>query len=264
MQEYPIGIYSCNTKLMKHFTAIFITVLLLLVTACNSPLSNAKVGDLSAISAKIEIIQDLTNKKDNSISVSLYDKDGDVIANKDIKIKVNDTILDFIQKQELYYTTTTKYGKDNIPSDHLFKFEVILTNGKSYFLGSVAPITEINEDDIHFSEKGNFDKETMIYWYNLKEVNQISITKSVLLKTSTKTEKNYDYEPLAAKKIANTGRYVILKSHYVTERSIISGLEIKFSASKTGIMNSELLENSSITINGHIDKYINFEELNQN
>lgn len=245
---------------MKHLIKLFFPVLLLLINSCNSPLSKSKISELSPIRAKIEMRQSLTDKNNNSATVELYDEDGYKIINKNIKIKVNDTILDFKQRQELYYTTTTKYTKDNIPAKNLFKFEIILTNGKSYLLGSIEPLAEINEDNIQFAPKGNWNEDAVIYWKNLKDVNKLTITKSILLNTSTKTEMNYDYEQLIEKKIENSGKQVVSKSNYIDKRSTISSLEIVFSASKNGTINTELLENSSIVIEGHIDKYIKFDE----
>lgn len=100
--------------------------------------------------------------------------------------------LDFKEKQELYYVTTTAYIKSNVPVTDAYRFEIILTDGKSYVLGSVKPLPENNEKDIVCKEKGNFNEDFVISWSNLKEINEISITKSVLLSTSTQTEHNYD------------------------------------------------------------------------
>lgn len=208
----------------------------------------------------MEIFQNLTNKEDNNVIVHLFDEDGKTIANKAIKLKVNNVDLDFKEKQELYYMTTTEYSAGDIPAGVMYNLEIILTDGTSYSLGSIAPIAESREKDIVCDEKGDFDKDFNIYWYDLKEINELSVTKSVRLSTSTKTEQNYDYEPVVTKKIWANGKYVMSKSDYITSKSTISSLEIKFNALKFGRVNTELLEGSEIKISGHIDKIIDFDE----
>lgn len=237
--------------------------MVLLINACQSPLSEGNVSDLSAIGAIIEVSQNLTNQKENWVSIQLFDKDGRTIANKALKIKVNNIDLDFHQKQELYYTTTTRYIADSIPVAKLYNFEIVLTNGKTYFLGKVAPLAEINEKDILCAETGKFDQDFVISWKNLKEVNEISVMKSIKLKTSTKLEQNYSYETIITKEIKSDGNYIVPKSSYIDSKSIISDLEIKFNALKSGRVNPDLLEDSKITISGTIDKTVDFDEESQ-
>jgi hypothetical protein len=248
---------------MKHTLKLFLLPLVLLINACQSPLSEGNVNDLSAIGATIEVSQNLTNQKDNGVNVSLFDKNGRSIANKGIKIKVNNMDLDFYQRQELYYTTTTKYIASDIPVAKLYNFEIVLTNGKTYFLGKVAPLAEVNEKDITCDETGNFDQDFGISWKNLKEVNEISIMKSIKLKTSTKLEQNYSYETIITKAIKSDGNYIVPKSSFIDLKSIISDLEIKFNALKYGRMNPDLVENSKITISGTINKVVDFDEESQ-
>jgi hypothetical protein len=236
---------------------------ILLFSACQSSLSTGPVTDLAKIGARIEMSQNLTDQHDNSVSISLSDDGGRSIANEGIKISVNGIDLDFRQKQELYYTTSTWYATENIPVSPLYKFEITLTNGKSYFLGSVQPIGISREKDIICDEKGSFDKDFMIRWNNLADVNEIMITKGVKLNTSTKLEENLDYEPVITKQIWGGGQYILPKTEFIKPTSVITHLEIKFTALKTGLINTQLVENSMIQISGHLDKTISFEEQNQ-
>ncbi len=245
---------------MGYIIRLFPVFALLLISACKSPLSKGEADELSAIGAKVEIFQNLTDKKDNNVTVSLFDSHGKTISNKNITLKVNGVALDFKEKQELYYVTTTTYTKSNLPVIDAFRFEIILTDGKSYVLGNVKPLSENNEKDIVCNEKGNFNEDFVISWSNLKEINEISISKSVLLSTSTQTEQYYDYEPVITKKIESSGRYIIPKSGYINSTSTISGLEIKFNAIKSGDINTSLLDDSEIKIYGYIDKRINYDE----
>lgn len=245
---------------MRNTIQLLSLITILLFSACQSSLSTGPVTDLGKIGARIEMSQNLTNQHDNDVRISLFDDDGRSIANEAIKIRVNGIDLDFRQKQELYYTTSTWYATENIPVSPLYKFEITLTNGKSYALGTVQPIGLSREKDIICDEKGSLDKDFIIRWNNLADVNEIMITKGVRLSTSTKLEENLDYEPVITEQIWGGGHYILPKTQFIKPTSIITHLEIKFTALKTGSINEQLVENSTIQISGHLDKTISFEE----
>lgn len=249
-----------NLKRFDGNRNLFLIAILLTLNACSSPLSKEKVEDLGLIGARIEMLQNLSDKKDNSVLISLFDKDGKRVGNKDINLKVNDADLAFRERKELYYTTAPEYTAVDIPVAEVYNFEITLTDGKSYFLGSINPIAESNEQDIVCLEKGSLDKDFVISWNNLNEINELSINKSILLNTSTKTSKNYSSEQLANKIIGRRGKYVVPKSKYINSSSTISGLEIKFNATKSGNLSANLIKGSEIKISGNIDKNVNFED----
>jgi hypothetical protein len=240
----------------KFIIKLWVLAILLFISACQSPLSEGQINELSLINARVEVWQDLTNKNRNEVTVLLYDEDGKPIRNKSISLKVNNVALNYNERQELYYTTTSKYLAIDVPVDMQYKIQITLSNGKTYFLGSIRALAENSENDISCLENGDFNKDFVIWWRNLKDIQEISINKSVLLATSTKTEQNYDSEPVVTKKIWNQGRYIVPRASYVTTKSTISGLEIKFSAEKFGTMNPALLKGSEIKIFGHIDKTV--------
>ena len=91
----------------------------------------------------------------------------------------------------MYYTITSKYSASDVPIEQAYNFQITLSDGKSYFLGSIKPLVENKENDIICDEKGDFDKDLVISWNNLKDISELSITKGVLLSTSTKTQQNY-------------------------------------------------------------------------
>ena len=235
-------------------------VLTILISSCKSPLSDGNAEDLSAICAKIEIYQNLSDRKDNRVTVSLYDDDNNAIDNKNITIKVNGIVLDTVEAKRLYYFTSNFYSKENIPVNDIYKFEIFLTDKKTYVLGSIKPIEESDENTIVLPEHGDFDKDFVVRWHDLKEINELSISRGVLLKTPNTLDKNYDYESTILRDIGAEGTYSLPKSSFITSKSVLSGIEMKFTALKFGEVNKQLLSNSEIKISGHIDKYVNFEE----
>lgn len=245
---------------MRPTIYIFLLAILLFINGCESPLSKGKVEGLALIEAKVEMLQSLSDKKENSVIVRLYDKNGKRIGNKDITVKVNNTALDFKVIQELYYTTAPEYMVSNIPVSEIYKFEITLTNGKTYVLGSVKPLAESKESDIVCNKKGSLDKEFVIYWNNLKDVNELLIKKDILLNTSTKTSKNYSSDSVVTKTIGSSGQYIVPRSVYKNSESIISSLSIRFNALKFGNVNPALVEGSEIKISGSFNKTVDFEE----
>jgi len=234
--------------------------LMLILASCKSSLSEGEAKDLSAIIAKIEIQQNLADRNDNSVIVSLYDTDNNRIANKNIIIKANNVVLDTVETTSLYYTKSNFYRKENILVGDNYKFEITLTDNKTYLLGSVKPITEIDDKNIKLNETGDFEKDFVMNWHDLKEMNQLSISKSVLLKSSTRLEMTYPYEDTQLRKIGGDGKYVLPKSAYINSKRILSGVEFKFIALKLGDISKELAKGSEIKISGAVDKYVNFDE----
>lgn len=244
---------------MKSLMFPALLVLLILINSCKSSLSDGKLEDLSAICAKIEVSQNLSDRKDNRVTVWLYDSDNHIINNKNIIIRVNGILLDTVETKRLYYFTSNFYAKENIPVNDLYKFEIILTDKKTYVLASIKPIEESVENTISLPKNGDFDKDLVISWHKLKEINELSISKGLLLKTSDTLITTYESET-TVKKIGPEGNYSFPKSSFISSKSILSGIEMKFTALKFGELNKQLLSNSEIKISGHIDKYVDFDE----
>ncbi|WP_443947091.1 hypothetical protein ACJVDH_08275 [Pedobacter sp. AW1-32] len=223
-------------------------------------MSTENLDELSALDVRIAISQDLTSKKKNDVSVYIYDKDGRSIRNKKIKISANKVALSYIERQELYYTTTSKYLLDNVPVEKGYELQITLPNGKTYFLGKIEALAKINPGSISCELTGDLAKDFVIYWKGLSEITELSMTKGVLLRNSTQLHRNFDYQPLFTRKISSNGKYILSRSNYVDSRSKIHSLEIRFSAEKSGIVNSRLLRGSEIKISGHIDRLINFNQ----
>ena len=246
-------------------TTLLSMAILLLFCSCErkSTLSEGKVEDLSLIGANIQMTQSLTNHKNKSVQVeaNLYDKDGYAIDNDSIKIKVNgvDLILRKIPGMGLNDYEYISYEK--IPYSNDYTFEIILTNGASHFLGTIHSIEESNENDIVCDEKGDLNKDCIITWKNLKEINKLEINKNVKLNKPDSTNCIYitGLDEII-KKIDSKGKYIIPKAEYIKPESTINLIGFDFKAEKSGKTNHKLLEGSEIKISGQIEKIISFEK----
>lgn len=245
---------------MKYFTPIAICVLL--ITSCNqSELSTQKVNDISLIAADITIYQDHFDKKKNTVAIQLSDKKGDVIRNDSIVIFVNNIRVKITHKQGLYYTEESYYYLSDVPVNDNYTAEIKLYNGKKQVLGTVKALQQESIDNIDCDEKGDLNKNTVVKWKNLKDIDRLEISTSMRAKIETDSNTTTVSEMAPAiKKIARYGSYVFLKKDYADSASSINLLTFDFQTTKVGKTNPKLLEKSKITISTSMSKTINFEK----
>jgi hypothetical protein len=237
---------------------LILIVALMFFCSCEikSSLSEGKVEDLSLIGAEFKI--STSNNQDVFVSGNLYDKDGKAIDNDSIQIKVNniDLILGKIPGMGLNDYEYRSY--DKIPVSDNYNFEIVLTNGKKHFLGSIKPIEKINENDIVCNEVGDLNKDCFISWHNLKEYNELEIIKSF---QSLKPDSTNNYSTSSKddiKKINSNGKYIIPKTEYSNDNIPINFIVFNFKASKLGTINPDLIKGSKITNEERVEKMISF------
>ncbi|MEO8254402.1 MAG: hypothetical protein ABI554_08425 [Flavobacterium sp.] len=233
---------------------------LLVLTSCNSNLSTEKVEDIGLIGATIEITQNPTDAMDSWMTIDLFDKDRKIIRNDSLKIIVNGIETTLQHRQGLYYNDESRYYSENAPVNQSYTFEIKLTNGKKYFLGSINALSEEKIENITCAEQGDLNKNTVIKWKDLKNINELTIYTSILLKTPNTNDKNYSAKDVIVKKISSTGIYTIPKSEYFDPKWTVSGFELKFTATKFGKTNPKLIDGSKISISTVIEKNSNLEK----
>lgn len=239
---------------------IFFFPFLLVLTSCNSDLSSGKIEDIGLIGTTIEITQNPTDRKDSWTTIDLFDKDNKRIRNDSIKIIVNGIETSLQHHQGLYYTDESKYYSENAPLNNIYNFEIKLSDGKKYHLGSISALSEEKIENIECDEQGDLNKNTVIKWKELKNINELTIYTSILLKTHNSNDKNYSGKDVIVKQIGSTGEITIPKSEYLDPKWTVSGFELKFTAKKFGKTNPKLIEGSKISISTLIEKNINLEK----
>lgn len=244
------------------FSKLILIAMLMFFCSCEikSSLSKGKVEDLSLIGAAFEI--STSNSNEVAAKGNLYDKDGDAIDNDSIKIKVNniDLILGKIPGMGLNDYEYRSY--DKIPISDNYKFEIILTNGKKYFLGAIKPITKVNKNDIVCNEVGDLNKDCIISWQNLKDYNELVIDKSYQSLKPDSTNNYLTSGNRLIEKIKANGIYIVPKSDYTQNKIPIQLIALSFKASKFATLNSDLIQGSKITIDESNDKIISFDPNN--
>ncbi|MGY0035132.1 hypothetical protein [Pedobacter sp. NJ-S-72] len=122
-------------------------------------------------------------------------------------------------------------------------------------------MSEEKIENIECAEQGDLNKNTVIKWKELKNINELTIYTSTLLKTPNSNDKNYSSKDVIVKQISSKGEYTISKSEYFDPKWTVSGFELKFTATRFGKMNPKLIEGSKISISTLIEKNINLEKI---
>ncbi len=125
---------------------------------------------------------------------------------------------------------------------------------------SVQTVQYENIENIVCDEQGDLSRNTVIKWKDLKNIDELTIYTSTLLKNSNTKDKNYSSKDVIVKKIASSGEHIFLKSGYFDSQSTVTGFQLKFTATRFGILNEKLIENSKISISTTIEKNINLEK----
>lgn len=235
----------------------------MIAVSCNeSELSHGKIEGLSLIRAEMSIYQRLRNKEENQIVITLYDTKGKQIKNDSLKLYVNGMDMKYTVQQELYYTTTCYFLKNNAPpKDNKFVFEIELADEKKLFLGEVQALALVSPKNIIYEEKGDLNKDFVVKWHDLEGINKLLISRSVRMKKK-EAENMTTYEERAADttSIQSTGSHVVAKSTFDNPEGQISILSMQFVAQYNGKINPLLAEGSYLSIYGEISESVSFEE----
>lgn len=249
-----------NSIKLRKIKSVLYSLCFLTIISCNSSLSSEKIEDIALIGADIKITQNPTDSKDSWMTVNLFDKQRKIIRNDSVKIIVNNVETGLSHRQGLYYTDESEYYIEAVPVNQMYTVEIKLTDGKIYFLGSIHVLSEENIENIACDEQGDLNKDTVIRWKDLINIDEMTIHTSTLLKNSNTKDKNYSSRDVIVKKIGSNGEYIISKSGYFDSQSTVAGFQLKFTATRFGELNPKLLENSNISITTAIEKNINLEK----
>ena len=237
------------------------SILVLLVTgmlSCTSGLSTEKLNNISVLHAAIEIKQSPVDKNDNTVIVRLTDENGRRVSNDSLTVFVNGIEEKLNHRQGLYYSDESSYVFSNVPVQDRYGVDIKLSDGKKYFLGSVKALAVENPKNIQCAEVGDINKDFLIQWHDLIDLDELSVFVGMTEKTepNVTTMANKDEKIINFK---NSGSFTIPKSEYKTGKSTINGIEFTFRTTKTGQVNPDLLPQSSISIHTEIEKYVTFD-----
>lgn len=243
-----------------HFTKYIIPLLGLLLSSCSGPVPASKVTDISDIKAEIDIYQSLTDSADNIMSVALYDKNDKEIGSDSISLFVNEKKTEYKVIEQLYYTKNYLYRVEDVaPENKQYQFQIQLSNGKRFDLGTVSAL-KLSDPSRIIGSEANTNQDFSVRWSDLYEVNTLSISK-----TFEKKDKENPNITIATPgrndtvKIRQDGSYSIPREKLFKTDEKLSIISMQFIARKTGTIHPLLLKGSYIKIYGNHDHSVFFK-----
>lgn len=245
--------------MIKWIRFLIVYSLLIGVISCNK--STEKINTISDVKAEIGISQSLSDKNENTVLITLYDKEGKEIGNDSINVFVNQKKANYTIQQNLYYTKNYYYRIENIqPEDDKYEVEIQLISGKKFFLGSINTLKLSDDNKIICPEEAPLEKDFTIKWSDLHDINILILSKTVqILKKQEPNITTFSEQNGDTIKINPTGNYTIKKEKFSKSNEKLSIMVFTFDAQKTGTVNPELIKGSSITINGSHEKEVHFK-----
>ncbi|NRR92418.1 hypothetical protein HSX10_12645 [Winogradskyella undariae] len=232
-------------------------LLLLIFSRCDvSTLGGKAVNDLSKYKATILI--ETNNKKEDlrRIKVSLSDGDKQII-NDEVKILVNNIPMELYVKDELYYTKTSFYTTDSLSKKASYYFEIILPDSTKHALAFIKPNEAYNLTKFEIPDT-IYDANSMrIKWTNLLTPHQLKFNKFIEKPKPADniTSNAYDGVTIDSLKTKH-GEYKIPKSYLMDSENTIKNVSITLNREQTGLVNLNMLPNSSIVFSHTIYKTV--------
>ncbi len=209
----------------------------------------------------MEINQNWSNKSSNWASIIFVDADDKLILNDSITVFINGIEQKVGRRTGGDYSDTGYYFSD-VPIKDKYIVEVKLTNKKKYVLGKIDALPEQNEKNIELNENGDYNKDVIIVWKDIKIAQEMRVRMSTLTKIKdTKGAISFKHNSGDEKvvKIRSEGSFTVSKQYYFKPDAITTNVSFEFKGTATGTTNPNLLKGSEIFITTYTNKYTAFE-----
>ena len=243
---------------MKYYKIIFV---FFIFTSCDvSTISDIDAKSISKLKVNI-YIQDGTH--DNSLDeLKVYLTDGKKkIINDKIKIVLNGKPLELFVKQELYYTKKSFYRDTNLLRSDSYYFEIVLPDNTIHPIAYLKPLKRDNVK-FYIPKKTSRNENITIKWEDVISLTDLEAWKLVHDKKNINMHSGGRYSDTTIHETINSknGKYVIPKSFYEDSLTVTDYLKVRINNMEKGLINPELLKNSSIAYNYTVEKIIDIEE----
>jgi hypothetical protein len=240
---------------MRYFKIILVFFML---ASCDvSTISEADAKNLAKLKVHISIHDE--NSLDE-LKVQLSDGKKKIINDK-IAILLNGKPLELFVKQDLYYTKTSFYRDTSLIRRESYYFEIILPDSTKHPIAYIKPFKKSERSKFYIPKEKSSNENISLTWENAHATTALQIWKSVHKKDVTKNSAGR----LAETSIRDTlhsksGKYVIPKSFYEDPLTVTDYLIIRLNQMDKGLINPELIENSSITYDYTIEEIIHIDK----
>lgn len=234
-----------------------------MIQSCDiSNISNEDMNNLNNLKTDILIEDGSKDDSLNSVRVYLTDGKKQIIEDK-IKILLNNIPMKFYRKKDLYYTNKSYYITDNLSRNDSYYFEIVLPNGSKYPLAYIKPLKrDINAKFI--IPKTNYRNEDIIIeWENINWENKVKIWKLVHEKKRPNYHSGGPYAETTIHKFIKTenGKFTIPKLFFQDSLTIADFIQLSITSSESGLINPELIKNSTVIYNYTREETIELTEI---
>ena len=244
-----------KTIKIKYYGILFIA---LVFSSCDvSTLSSSDALSLVKLKVNINIHYDTNKDTINYLRVKLSDGKKQII-NKNIIILLNNHPLNLVVKDELYYTKTSYYQADSLVQNDAYYFEIILPDSTKHPIAFVKPMAKTEAATFSIPDSIATNENFVLKWKQLNTPHQLELIKGTETKYKIAKmiiEYGYSVKPIDTL-IEKEGEYLIQKSYINDSLASAKHFDIILSRKENGLINPNLLKNSSITYHHIIEKTI--------
>jgi len=232
-------------------------LLLLIFSSCDvSTLAGKDVNNLSKYKATILIETD--NKKEDLRQIKVYLSDGDnQVINDEVKIRVNNIPMNLYVHNDLYYTKTSFYTTDSLSKKASYYFEMILPDSTKHALAFIKPLKENELTKFSIPDSTSKSQSFTLKWSHLFTPYRLHFMKRFELPESdNSTSTSYDNGITIDTLRTKNGTYTIPELYFTDSKNNIDELSLTLSREETGLINTKLINGSSLIFSHNISKNV--------
>ncbi len=224
---------------------LYILTIILSLTNC-SDISKESLKSGTEFSAHISINDDPNTEVLEKIVVKLFDKEGDAIATKRIKISINNHPLKLFMQRGNYYDVTHWYLAEDIPNDQRYYIDIIMEDSTKYELAAFKPFGKVDTKNATIV-KNNINGDYIIQWESLKDFDEVRISRGFEVHKENET---VAMDSIITQTINSKNGFIDIEKSSTIHDTLgaIEYLYVTFFAKKGGLLNTELLEHSTIVV----------------
>lgn len=244
---------------MKYYKLLFIYLIL---SSCDvSLLSDADSKNINKLKVNITIQDGTTSNTLDQVKVHLTDGKKQII-NEGIKILMNGKPLELFVQQDLYYTKTSFYRDTSLIRSNSYYFEIMLSDSTVHPIAYLKPLKKSENAEIIVRQKAPRNEDLSLQWKNINMPSKLEVWKLMHLKKDPNMHSGGRYaettmiDTLSSK----SGKKIIPKSFFEDSLEVADYIKIRLDNQQEGLVNPQLLKNSTIIYNYIIEETVAIEE----
>lgn len=247
-----LRVHKQTCHLMKKLHFIVLSCLILLLASCDvSSISDEKLNEISNIKANIYMEYDVISGERSDLLVYITDGE-DQIINPNLKVYVNDSLMNLRVRQDMYYTKKSWYTIDDLPNVESYYFQIVTPDSVKHALAFIKP--SALPENLHFElpKKHTSTQDLTLHWEHI-------LTPATLRIWQETAE--YGEGKIMEDITETTGNYSIPHTYFHKDSTgLVSYVSIRLNHRETGLVNPKLMQGSNILCDFKIEQDVDIEE----